>query len=191
MAALLPDLAAKIAVWFPELNGRSLAVSEIAITRENMPTLPICILGIVRGDLTHVWQNSNGQLKIADDFVAEFMLETVRHKRLNGSETPFWAFYDYEALRNKFFKHLVRYEGPSGERIEAISMEVESDQYATTISFRLKSHIIWADCDAEDDPLDGHPTSVAFCLTQPKNVYCGPAFDNDIGCVDKCTGEVT
>jgi hypothetical protein len=179
MSALLPDLAANIAIWFPELKGRALAVSEATITKENMPTLPTCIVALMRADIDHVWQNSRGSIKIADDFIAEFMLETVRYKRADGSETPFWAFYDYEALRNKFFAHLGMYSGPSRERIEIISMEVDSDQYSINISFRLKARVIWCDDVSSDDALDGHDAgkSISTGVCSPRNDYCGPAFD--------------
>ena len=44
---LLPELAEKIKLWFTDLNGRAIAVSDSdIITKLNVPTLPLVAVGL-------------------------------------------------------------------------------------------------------------------------------------------------
>lgn len=184
---LLPAIAKDIAIWFPELEGRSLAVSEAEITKENLPTLPLVMVALLREDVDHSWVSASGKIEIMDDFVVEFLLKPVRYTRTDGSETPFWSFYDYEALRDRLLSRVVRWAGPKKQRLQYISLAVESDQFSVSVAFRFRSHFRWC---AEDDPLeeqdliggDGQRTKLEGKLCVPKSTYCGPAFDPPKDC---------
>lgn len=185
---LLPDLAANVALWFPELGGRSLAVSEADITRENMPKLPLAMTALVRTDVDGNWvyRAANADQKLYDDIMLEFWLESVRVKRQDGSETPFWAYYDYETFRDNLLTHIMRYVGPKKQRLEFRTMTVESDQYAVVLSFRFRAHFNW--CPNVDEDGDGQPinsSTIAQNLCPPKSVVCNPCFDEPKEC-DPC-----
>ncbi len=184
---LLPAIAKAIGEWFPELGGRSLAVSEAEITRENMPTLPLVMVALVRETSAHVWNGPGSKMTITDDFMIEFMMKAERYKRSDNSESPFWAYFNYEAIRDKLWTKLAGWRGPSGEAIEYVSMDVDADQYSVNISFRCKAHFNWCP-DAEDEKGDGvliKTGDIAMNLCEPKQLYCGPAFDLPTDC-DPC-----
>src|SRR5262245_60340890 len=100
---LLPSLAKDIATWFPELEGRSIAVSDAKISRQNMPTLPLVMVSfaheLVGATATaSVNLSQRGEFEVIDEFVVEFWLKPSRIVKDNSVETPFWSFYDYEAI---------------------------------------------------------------------------------------------
>ena len=142
---------------------------------------------LLREDADHSWVSASGKTEIMDDFVVEFLLKPVRYTRTDGSETPFWSFYDYEALRDRLLSRVVRWAGPKKQRLQYISLAVESDQFAVSVAFRFRSHYRWC---AEEDPLeeqdliggDGQPTKIEGNLCVPKSTYCGPAFDPPKDC---------
>src|SRR5262245_8839046 len=107
----LPALAEAVAQWFPELGGRALAVSEVTITKENVPTLPLAMVGYAHGIITGnpPQRSSKTEYNFQDWFVIEFWLEPARYKKANGSETPFWSYYPYEAIRDTLLTNLSRW----------------------------------------------------------------------------------
>lgn len=182
---LLPAIAKAIAGWFPELAGRSIAVSEAEITRENMPTLPLVMVALVRENADHAWKAANGNMTLADDFMIEFMYKAERYKRTDGSESPFWAYFDYEAIRDKLWTKLSPWEGPGGQRIEYVSMDIEANQYSINVSFLCKAHANWCPDAQEPEEGDGLPIgpgTIEVNLCKPKQQYCGPAFDPPPDC---------
>lgn len=185
---LLPAIAKAIAGWFPELGGRSLAVSEAEITRENMPTLPLVMVALIRENADHAWKAPNGKMTLDDDFMIEFMMKSERYKKTDNSESPFWAFFDYEAIRDKLWTNLSDWKGPGGQRIEYVSMDIDADQYSVNISFRCKAHANWCPDERDNEDGDGLPIgpgTIEMKLCEPKQQYCGPAFDEPPAC-DPC-----
>lgn len=106
----LPAVAEAVGQWFPELGGRALAVSEVTITKENIPTLPLAMVAFVKSTGNQPDNSTSEMFDIVDSFVIEFWLEPARYKKANGSETPFWSFYDYDAVRDTLLSNLVRWE---------------------------------------------------------------------------------
>ncbi len=177
---LLPDIAEKVAIWFPDLGGRSLAVSEAAVTKENMPTLPLAMVALITTSPAAKW-DTNGSKKtrqLIDDFVVDFWLASVKYRMDGGKESPFWAYYDYEAHRKVMLSQISGYEGPDGQRLEFVSMDIDSTQFAVTLSYRFKAHFNWC-ADYEPEEGDGLPAKFAPNLCSPKVAYCGPAFDQE------------
>lgn len=175
--SLLPTVAAAMARIFGELEGRALAVSEANITKENMPTLPLCMVALMRGDVAGQWnwRAANGRNELADDFFVDFWLKPLKYLRADGSESPFWAFYDYEEFRDRLLNWMVGFRGPRGQRLEYKSMAVESDQYAVVLSFRLASHYDWCRTDEESDgesTSEGSTVRLVTKLCTPKTNYC-------------------
>lgn len=177
-----PALARAIAEWFPELGGRSIAVSEAKITRDNVPTLPLCMVSLMRevGNDSVRTQRTEPE----EQLVAEFWFEPAKYS--NGetnAETPFWAFYDYDLLRDRLVTHLRHWLSPHGSRVEYFALEVDSDQFATVITFQLRHQFVFCELDPYEDPCspeflygDGHlitPATFDLNLIEP----CEPCID--------------
>src|SRR5262245_57543333 len=124
----LPALAEAIAAWFPELNGRSLAVSEVTVTKEYVITLPLVMVAFVRGTADPPSKASAEMFEITDSFVVEFWLQPARIKKADGSETPFWSYYDYEDIRDTLLRNIVRWPTPGDAwRISYRGLSIEAD----------------------------------------------------------------
>ena len=65
----LPALAEQIALWFPEVEGRSLAVSEVSITKENVPTLPLVMVAFINSVSEPPMRGSANMFDIIDTFI--------------------------------------------------------------------------------------------------------------------------
>jgi hypothetical protein len=142
----LPALAAAIAEWFPELGGRAMAVSESAVTKENIPTLPLCVVAFSRSVGEQTIKARQNQFNIEDHFVIEFWLKSERYQRANGSEAPFWSYYNYEAIRDRLLTHMATWEAPRNARIAYRAMNMEADPLAVTITFGFIASINWQAC---------------------------------------------
>lgn len=138
----LPTLAEALAEWFPELGGRALAVSEVTVSKENIPTLPLAMVAFVRG--TGDQTSSNRYIfNMEDAFVIEFWLEPARYKKKDGSMTPFWSYYDYEAIRDNLLAHLAAWDYPGSERIVYRGLNIEADALAVTLTFAFVANFRW------------------------------------------------
>src|SRR5262245_24229429 len=177
--ATTPALAKMIALWFPELSGRALPVSEAKITRDNVPTLPLCMVSLVR-EMGHCYPKT-GRCEPEEEIAVEFWFKPERYKTDQNGETPFWAFYDYDTLRDVFITHLRTWTTPRGSRMEYYSLDVDSDQFATVITFVLRHTFAFCDFEPFHDPcvpsteLDGQPIrpgQILFTLCQPIGTVC-------------------
>jgi hypothetical protein len=174
----LPALAEQIAIWFPELGGRSLAVSDANITKENVPTLPLCMVAFARGTGDPPARTNTDIFDATDTFVVEFWLEPSRYKKSNGSETPFWSYYDYEAIRDTLLSHVAFWETPGGERIGYRNLTIEADALAVTLTFGFVATYRW--CAAPPPKPDCIITKpIGFRLCTPPAECCLPECFDD------------
>lgn len=191
---LLPTVAAHVAIWFPELNGRSIAVSEAQITKENLPDLPLVMVSLAREqNEDRPSDASKSLLNLRDNFVIEFWMEPARIKRGNGTETPFWSYYDYETIRSRLLAGLTGgYLGPSGERISYLNMTIESDAFSVVITFTFAATFQWCapanlkqacaaaiDATGDGEPITPNTFRVSVCKPQTQ---CVKGFGID--CLD-------
>lgn len=139
----LPALAESITQWFPELGGRALAVSEATITKENVPTLPLCMIAFVRSVSDQPVNVQRSTITMSDTFVVEFWMKPERYKRANGTESPFWSYYDYEAIRNTLLSNMVEWVGPHRERCVFRSLTIEADPLAVVLTFQFLATYQW------------------------------------------------
>jgi hypothetical protein len=180
-ARFLPALAEAITEWFPELGGRALAVSNAQITKLNVPTLPLVMVAFARGVGDQSTQNYQPSFKLTDNFIIEFWLQPERYKKANGAETPFWSYYDYEAIRTKLLSNLGRWDTPDGEHIAYRYLTIGADELAVTLSFGFVA--VKQFCPI--DPAQGEPFTISFDLCPPKG--CCPEIECfDIPENDQC-----
>lgn len=147
---LLPALAAAVAGWFPDLGGRSIAVSEAQITADNVPTLPLAMLALLDEESDQRTARSNAPATLTERLMLQFWIAPERYKRADQSESPFWAFYNYEPLRDRLLAELAIWCSPRGGRVVYRRMDIESDALAVVISFTLTHEFEWIE---QADPL--------------------------------------
>lgn len=151
---LLEQLAADINVWFPELQGRAIAVSDAKPTKQNLPGLPMVMVSFANeitaaGRTTGFNLSQRSQAELIDTFVVEFWLKTSRSIEDQGkSETPFWAYYRYQDIRDKLLTCLTGYLGPKKERVWYVGLAQETAEYAVILVFTFQSHYNWCPDDA-------------------------------------------
>jgi hypothetical protein len=172
----LPALAEAIAEWFPELGGRSLAVSEVTVNKENIPTLPLAMVAYVRGTGEQSTSSNQSIFNMEDAFVVEFWLEPARYKRANGSETPFWSYYDYETIRDTLLENMARWDAPHGERPAYRGLNIEADQLAVTLTFAFVAAMRWCASPASKKP-ESIVSGVKFNLCTDQSVCVPDCFE--------------
>ena len=151
---LIQALARAVAEWFPELGGRSIAVSEVDpfSDKTNVPTLPIAVTALVSENNANASPTGgNTRIQLEADILVQFIFEPVKYQREDGQDSPFFAFYDYEALRDRLIIGLRDWRTPRGGAISYRALDVESDEFAVYLAFRLRSSETWAPCPVEND----------------------------------------
>jgi len=181
---LMPALAAQIAIWFPSLGGRAMAVSESAVTKENLPTLPLAVVAFARGVGDQSTKARQSQFEIEDHFIIEFWLEPEMYQRADGSDAPFWSYYNYEAIRDKLLTHLATWQAPRNARIAYRTLNIEADHFAVTVTFGFIACINWKAC--VDAPPDWIIDRIGFNLCAPASECCVPACFEPKPCEDPC-----
>jgi len=167
----LPAVAEAVTQWFPELGGRALAVSDAHITKLNVPTLPLVMVAFAKGVGDQAKRSYNPSFDIEDVFVVEFWLEPSRYKKATGAETPFWSYYDYEAVRTKLLSNFGRWKTPDGEHIAYRSLTILADELAVRLSFNFIASKRFCPIDNEK----GEPFTISFDLCAPKG--CCPEIE--------------
>ena len=182
---LLPALAEKIAEWFPELGGRAMAVSESAVTKENIPTLPLAVTAFVRAVGEQSQTTRQSQYEIVDHFIVEFWLPSEKYQRANGSDAPFWSYYNYEAIRDKLLTKMAAWQPPRNARIAFRALDTEADHLAVTMTFGFVAAINWRVCSV-DGP-DAIIDRIGFNMCAPEPDCCVPedCFD-PLTCEEPC-----
>lgn len=176
--ATLPALAREIAKHFPELKNRAFAVAECDIVGElkNMPSLPVCMLGLIRetGDGSVLSNEYNPE----EDFLVQFWFEPAKYPLADGGDSPFWSFYDYDTLRDRFVTMLQRWISPREQRVQYMSLEIDVDPYAVIISFRCRHTFDFCPYEPPEDGCtpshlqDGQPVLIRTTAGMAQDVCC-------------------
>lgn len=154
MTSTVEDVAARIAEHFPELKGRSISVSEVEPFRDktNVPRLPLAVTALVNCSIQQT-ANGSGTVNLRDDILVQFIFEPTKYTMENGAESPFFAFYDYEAIRDRMLVVFKNYRTPRNGGLSFVSMDVESDEHAVYLAFRFTTVFRW--CPPEEYMQDG------------------------------------
>ncbi len=201
MTEFLPWFAAQVATVFPELDGRAIAVSDMDLNPENPPTKPIALIALATEKSDHKFQgNGSGRIVLSDEFVCEFWFDPLKYQDRKGVETPFWRYYNFEDLRNKFLTMLmevnqISIEGGSG-RIEYTGLDVESTKQAVMITFRLTHHTefcpiapVAVECEPSEAPEPLPLSATTFSFSMPSaDGQCKPETTTT---TDPCAFPVT
>ena len=168
----LPKVATWVADWFPDLNGRSVAVTDGDITKANRPTLPFALVALNREDAspaTSSSQSGDGNIQINEDFIIELWFAVERFTLegatgATGVEKPFWAYYPTESIRNHLLSKMYRAFSDEANKslgsISYTSMDIAADPQAVVLTFRFLRTYIWCPLnDAEDEEV---PFTLSF-----------------------------
>lgn len=186
MDTMIQSLASLIAKGFPDLGGRCVAVSEVsAFTKETYkPQLPTAVVALI-SESGNQTLNGGGKIDLSSDILVQFMFEPAKYTRRDGKDTPFFAFYDYESIRNALLALTHNWRSPSNGAITYRSLDVESDEYAVYISFRFLVTEKWCvtdearDCDPNVNP----PTvRISTNILRPASVCCEPEEEPEDPC---------
>lgn len=185
--AFLPKVAADVALWFPELEGRALAVADAdQLTRENTPKLPLCMVALAREQSNQPLTSAKSLINLQDEFIIEFWLEPNRYKRQNGTESPFWSFFDYQNIRSRLLTGFTGgYLGPNGERVAYRYLSQEATAFAVVLTYTFFAAYQWCVEDIIGDAGDGEPivpTTWAVKVCSPKDECLAPCFEPEDPC---------
>ncbi len=154
---------------FPELEERAFAISEVQLTKENMPNLPLAC--VVLNGIKAVNQSNdvNTPVDIEEMLCAEFWTRSKNYAKADGGVSPFYAFQDYRQIMDRLFNALTGYFTPQRKPVRFISMDLMADEYCHTISFKFS--VIWRWCAEEDDTCN--PIKVKFKIS-PQELVQAP-----------------
>lgn len=162
----LVALARAIGEWMPELGGRSIAVSEAEITAENVPTLPLAMVALQKETAEYSVRN-NGNPTIKEDILVQYWVKPARYRRGDGSESPFWSFYDYASVRDRLLGAAFQWRSPRKARIKYLSMDIEAEQLAVVLTFRFEHEFVWCPPDPPGTPPCEAPEvcTLSWCIS--------------------------
>lgn len=173
----LPYVAKMVAKHFPELQNRAFPVLDADVTKENVPTLPVAMVMLER----EIGNHSSKQRSHAtpeEQFIVEFWLPpATKYLDKNQIETPYWTYYDYHSLRNRFLPIIFDMKPPLGGRVEYVGLELEALQFAVVITFKLSHQFEFCEPELEHVGHDGKPMNLSFDLVAPVTDYCGPCIE--------------
>jgi hypothetical protein len=182
----LPALAKAIAKWLPELGGRAFAVSEAEVTKENMPTLPLAMVALAKETSTHSARSNKDPL-IAEDILVQLWMKAERYKRADNTESPFWAHYDYDRLRDVLLKNALVWKSPRGSRLSYKGMDIESDHLAVTLTFKFEHEFIWCADEIADDVCDVGKMTFSIIPHDGVSDECRCATDCETSATTTCS----
>jgi hypothetical protein len=134
---------------FPEMERRIIAVSEMEVQRDNIPTFPIAMFALQDINFAHD-AKSNKSPDLVETFVGEFWFRSNKILNSKSKETPFWAYYDYDPLLQKFVDFILQWESPRGYPVQLVKMDLESSDLAVMLSFTLRHTYTF--CKLEQQP---------------------------------------
>lgn len=175
----LVALSEAVAEWFPELEGRAFPVSEVDPfnNKTSVPTLPVAVVALVGEANGQATGSGSSRIEIQDDVLVQFIFKPVKYQREDGQDSPFFAFYDYENIRDRFILGLRQWRTPRGGSVTFNTLDVESDEFAVYIALRLRTSENWCPPPAEEtcEPQPVPVVDIAFKVYPDKG--CCPEPD--------------
>lgn len=177
-APTLPALAAAIAEWFPELDGRSVAIAApINLVPETPPSLPLVTVALAKEDVLP--NSTQKQPKFNDTIVVEFWWPPERYKRSNGTETPFFSFYDYERIRDRLLTYALEWHTPRNMRLNYKGLMADVTTYAVIIGFKFTAEYQFCPIEEEGNEIvpseltaDGDLFNIKVTRVIPETWFC-------------------
>lgn len=174
----LLELARKLNEWFPELNGRAVAVSEVYVDKLNMPILPVVFVALKKQILAD--SPRAGSTHVREEFVIEFWMKSKRYTdKANGDEHPFWAFYNYRDLRNRLLHEFRGWITPDESKVGISTLDVEASDAAVMIAFDCFHEYKWCDELADNAGLSDWTIETKFLTPVECECNCEPEAETE------------
>jgi hypothetical protein len=110
---------------------------------------------------------SNARAEPEEQIMVSFVFEPARYQREDGGESPFWAFFDYDSLRDRLLNFLVDWRSPRQGRLSYFGLDVESDSFAVLINFQFRHTFNWCPTDVPNEGLKKWSFKVNVCPALP------------------------
>jgi hypothetical protein len=145
----IPSFATAIRAHFPELERRAFAVSFVDFKQFRPGILPVALvcLGESGGGAQDAYRG--GVIKKADGIVVHYVSKLVKYKGADGTETPYFAYYDYEALELRMIDCAKAWKSPRGGLMEYRGVEPDPGEADVTLNFKFTHH--YEICMNDDD----------------------------------------
>lgn len=172
--ALAEHLAAHLLPWFPDLEGRVFAVTDVedVWTKESAPRLPLCAVGIVEEEYRDSPRAAR-DMGMTTTLALMFAFSPKRYSSADGRLLPFWQFYNHERLRNRIKAALTSYRSPDDARVIMRRMDKDATEIAVLFTFTLE-HVVDEFCLPEN--LTEQPRPIARITTRA-NPYGPPVYE--------------
>jgi hypothetical protein len=171
-----------LAEAFPEFNRRVVAVSEAEVTADNVPNDPIIFVSLINAPV-EADERTGRKMTITENILVEFWKKTEKiTSQKTGRDTPFWAFYDYDDILERFFTMLEDFRSPRGNRVVPVQMDMEASNAALMLPFTLRHRFDFCAREKEDE-------GTAFTISWgacPKSHNPDPCCEEEGNGQDQC-----
>lgn len=140
---------------FPEMETRLFEVTDIdQISKDTVPLMPLMVGAFIR---TLNSNPNNIQLGTVDQsFIIELWYKPERYLKSDGSESPFWAAFDYEPKIDKIIEFTKSWVSPRGATLIFQEANVDAGPMASILSIKFSHKYVW--CPPDNTPIgDGLP----------------------------------
>lgn len=164
--ATLPEIAKVVSNAFPELERRALAVAGVDASfgaEQKAIKPPYALIGFAEGTGDGpVMLGQSMSVDLVDEFVIEMVMKPEKYKSQAG-ETPLWAYYDFEIIRDRLFAALHNYGSEREIGFQFMSMTPNIDQNGVYIEFIFRQNYEW--CEPEDSSDEGETVRLSVNMT--------------------------
>jgi|EndMetStandDraft_5_1072996.scaffolds.fasta_scaffold178858_3 hypothetical protein len=173
----LPAVAARVGEIFyqqlksPDGTTRSIAVSDIDVNKEYVPTLPLVLVAFTQSIGEQLLRSHSEQFKITDAFIIEFWM-APEQVTSGGKVTPYWSYYPYEFIRNKLIDGFLDWRGPNGEHVAYRGLHVEADHHAAKLTFTFLATFEW--CRTDRSTANDIVDEIGFRMCTPQGCIPDP-----------------
>jgi hypothetical protein len=153
----IPSFAAAIRSSFIELDRRAFAVSFVDFKQFKPSAMPIALVCMgENGGHSHDAYRGPSAIKKADDIVVHYVSKLVKYKSAEGTDTPYFAYYDYEALELRMIKCAKNWVSPRGGLLEYKGVDPDPGEADVTLNFKFVHHYEINDCEYNTSEPQSH-----------------------------------
>lgn len=168
-------LAEALRIWFPEIAGRAVAVSDMTDLDETQPALPLMLVASVSDEVQSYANDLPRDMR--EELVVFLWQTSARFERADGSgESRIHRHYDHRRVRDHLIANLDGWETPDGGviRYRGFALELMHGEATVSFVFRLRHEYRWCPPAPSEAP---RPIEIAFMAGPKPRVPCPPPCD--------------
>jgi hypothetical protein len=149
----LPSFARALRGGFPELENRAFAVSIVDFKESRPSKLPIALVMLgERGGITQGDNHRGGQIKKVDEFTVHYVSNVVKYKQADRvTDTPYYAYYDYEELERRMVNCAKRWKSPRGGSVGYLGVTIDAGEADVALNFKFSHHYDLCDWQTDEN----------------------------------------